>query len=186
MEDHQYVQPIIDAGDMSRIIRRLAHEILEQCRGVERMVLVGVRTRGVILAGRIHQIIEDVEKTAVPLGQLDVTPYRDDRPDIDLAKASNRTALPFPVADRHVVVIDDVLYTGRTIRAAMDALIDRGRPQRIALAVLVDRGHRELPIQADFVGKSLETRPADTVSVQFQESDGIDRVTVAFGPLDQR
>lgn len=166
---------IMTADDVRRALTRMAHEIVEWNQGAEGLVLVGLRTRGIPLAQRIAARIEQFEGAPVPLGQLDVTLYRDDvmtRGPLPLGP----TAIPVDVTGKRIVLVDDVLYTGRTIRAAMDALIDYGRPQMIRLLVLVDRGHRELPIRADFVGKNLPTSRDEDIHVHLVEVDGVDEV----------
>ncbi len=168
---------LLGAGDVRRALNRIAHEIVERNAGVDGLALVGIRTRGVPLAYRIARQIRDVEGTAVPVGELDATLYRD-----DLARRmkppTGPTALPVDVNGRVVVLVDDVLYTGRTVRAAMDALVDFGRPRAIQLLVLVDRGHRELPIRADYVGKNVPTARTETVEVHLMEVDGRDEVVL--------
>jgi len=172
---------VLDSEAISRALTRIAHEILERNRGGESLVLLGIPSRGVPLARRIAQRIASVEGLEVPVGSLDVTMYRDDlrlRP----ARALLPTDIPTSGIDGKVVVlVDDVLYSGRTIRAALDAMGDLGRPQAVRLAVLVDRGHRELPIRADFVGKNLPTSLAETVAVRIEELDGEDAVLITDG-----
>ena len=167
---------VMSADEMRRAIVRVAHEIVEQNEGCQDLILVGMRTRGVPLAQRIAEAIREFEGEAVPVGALDIGLYRDDLPERGVAVEIKPSELPEDIADKRVVLVDDVLYTGRSIRAALDALIDYGRPQRIQLAVLVDRGHRELPIRADFVGKNIPTSRQDEVVVQLEETDGIDQV----------
>ena len=167
---------LMSSDDVRRAIVRVAHEIVEQNRGCQDLILVGMRTRGVPLAQRIAAGIREFEGETVPVGALDIGLYRDDLPARGTRVEIKPTELPEDIADRRVVLVDDVLYTGRSIRAALDALIDYGRPQRIQLAVLVDRGHRELPIRADFVGKNIPTAHQDEVLVQLEETDGADRV----------
>jgi pyrimidine operon attenuation protein/uracil phosphoribosyltransferase len=164
--------------DIRRAVTRIAHEIVENNRGTEGLVFVGMRTRGVPLAQRIAESIAAFEGQEVPVGALDVGLYRDDLPERGAAVNLQPSDLP-EVAGRRVVLVDDVLYTGRTVRAALDALIDYGRPERIQLAVLIDRGHRELPIRADFVGKNIPTSVSDDVRVRLYESDGEEYVHVA-------
>lgn len=169
---------ILNKSDMGRIVTRLAHEILEKNRGLEKLVLIGLRTRGAYLAERISHKIQEIEGREVPTGFLDVTLYRDDfrtrlkQPSVEV------TNIPFAIDEENIVLIDDVLYTGRTIRAALDALMDFGRPARIYLAILVDRGHRELPIKADFVGKNIPTSFGEEIKVKLQEIDGEDSVNL--------
>jgi pyrimidine operon attenuation protein/uracil phosphoribosyltransferase len=167
---------LMAADDVRRAIVRIAHEIVEQNRGCQDLILVGMRTRGVPLAERIARAIEEFEQESVPTGALDIGLYRDDLPERGTAVEIKPSELPGDVAGKRVVLVDDVLYTGRSIRAALDALIDYGRPERIQLAVLVDRGHRELPIRADYVGKNVPTSRDDEVAVQLEETDGVDRV----------
>ena len=169
---------LMSADDMRRAIVRIAHEIVEQNRGCRDLMLVGMRTRGVPLAQRIAAAIREFEGEEGPVGALDIGLYRDDVPARGTRLQIKPSELPEDIADKRVVLVDDVLYTGRSIRAALDALIDYGRPQRIQLAVLVDRGHRELPIRADFVGKNIPTSRQDEVAVQLEETDGIDQVVV--------
>src|SRR3954454_13997689 len=169
---------VLEAPQIARVLTRIAHEVLEHNRGAEALVLLGIPTRGVALAHRLAARIADVEGTAVPVGSLDVTMYRDDLR-LHPARALERTDLPAGGGEgRTVVLVDDVLYSGRTIRAALDALGDLGRPARVQLAVLVDRGHRELPIRADYVGKNLPTSVAERVHVLLAEQDGEDSVTI--------
>ena len=173
---------VLEAPDIGRALTRIAHEILERAKGADNLVLLGIPTRGVPLAHRLAGRIADVEGTAVPVGSLDVTMYRDDLR-LHPARALERTELPpGGVEGRTVVLVDDVLYSGRTIRAALDALGDLGRPARVQLAVLVDRGHRELPIRADYVGKNLPTSLSERVHVLLAEQDGEDSVTIDSAP----
>jgi pyrimidine operon attenuation protein/uracil phosphoribosyltransferase len=170
--------PLLDADDVRRAVTRIAHEILERDKGAEGVVLVGIADRGDHLAGRLASEVRRIEGTEVPVGVLDITFYRDDIGLKAEAPEVHETRIPFDVSSRTVVLVDDVLFTGRTIRAAMDALMDLGRPRRIQLAVLVDRGHRELPIRADFVGKNVPTKRDDVVRVLVTEVDGEDAVVV--------
>lgn len=169
---------IWDALMMKRALTRLTYEIIERNKGTENLVLVGIKTRGIYLAKRIHDRIEKLEDVDVPLGQLDITLYRDDRHDASLKQdpVVNSTTVDVDVNDKNVILVDDVIFTGRTIRAAMDALMDLGRPSSIAVAVLVDRGHRELPIRADFVGKNIPTSSHEQVAVNVEEIDHQDSV----------
>ena len=169
---------ILDAKQMSRIIRRMAGEVVERSDGLEQLVLVGIRTRGVPLAERLAETIEQAEGVQVPLGTLDITLYRDDLSAIGPQAVVRETRLPGTIDDRVVVLCDDVLYTGRTVRAALDALVDYGRPRAVRLAVLVDRGHRELPIQADVVGKAVPTSRSEQIEVSFKAVDGVERVRI--------
>jgi pyrimidine operon attenuation protein/uracil phosphoribosyltransferase len=169
---------LMDADDVRRAVTRIAHEIIERDKGGEGLVLVGIANRGDHLARRLAEQINRIEGAAVPVGVLDITFYRDDIGMKAEAPEVHETRIGFDLNGSTVVLVDDVLFTGRTIRAAMDALMDLGRPRRIQLAVLVDRGHRELPIRADFVGKNVPTRRADDVRVMVSELDGQDAVVV--------
>ena len=169
---------VLDSDDVARALTRISHEILERNKGAEDLLLLGLHTRGVPLAKRIAAKIEQVEGTAVPVGSLDVTRYRDDLRS-QPTRSPHKTQLPASGLDgRIVVLVDDVLFSGRTIRAALDALNDLGRPASVRLAVLVDRGHRELPIRADHVGKNLPTARSERVTVRLQETDGTDEVRI--------
>ena len=170
---------VMSPDEVRRAVVRIGHEIVEQNRGCQDLILVGMRTRGVPLAQRISAAIREFEGDDVPVGALDIGLYRDDLPARGTSVEIKPSELPGDIADKRVVLVDDVLYTGRSIRAALDALIDYGRPQRIQLAVLVDRGHRELPIRADFVGKNIPTPRDAEVFVQLEETDGVDQVLVA-------
>lgn len=167
---------VLNESDMNRIIIRLAHEILEKNRGMEKLVLIGLRTRGAFLAERISNKISEIEGKDVPTGFLDVTLYRDDfrtrlkQPSVEV------TNIPFAIDEKHIVLIDDVLFTGRTVRAALDALMDFGRPAKISLAILVDRGHREMPVKPDYVGKNIPTSIGEEVRVKMKEIDDEDAV----------
>lgn len=169
---------ILNAEDIDRILTRIAHEILEKHSGGSGLTLVGVQTRGVFLARRLQEKIHRIEGVDVPNGDVDITLYRDDWTRIGPNPVVRSTDISFSTDGRQIILVDDVLYTGRTIRAAMDAIIDFGRPDRIELAVLVDRGHRELPIEANYVGKHIETRRSETVNVYMRECDGEDRVAL--------
>ncbi len=169
---------IMDSETMSRTISRIAHEILERNKGAKELRIIGIRTRGIHIAQRIADKIEELEGIKPPLGTLDITLYRDDfRRRSDMPKVQ-KTEIPFSVEDKNVVLVDDVLYTGRTTRAAIDAIMDYGRPASIQLVVLVDRGHRELPIQADYVGIKVMTLKNENVEVHLKETDGVDEVIV--------
>jgi len=170
----------MDADRMARSLARIAHEILERNKSVEELALVGIRSRGVPLARRIAAIIRDISRHDVPTGALDITLYRDDlmRHAVGAQPVVRSTEIPFPITDKRILLVDDVLYTGRTIRAALDALIEFGRPKAIQLIVLVDRGHRELPIKADYVGKNLPTSLSESVQVRLTEIDGRDEVEI--------
>ena len=186
---------VLDAQRIARSLARIAHEILERNRGLEELALVGIRTRGVPLARRLAKAIHDIQqhdpsaklgvdlslpKVEIPTGALDITLYRDDlmRTAVGAQPVIRRTEIPFSIDDKRILLVDDVLYTGRTIRAALDALIEFGRPKSIQLVVLVDRGHRELPIKADYVGKNLPTSPSQSVQVHLVEIDGRDEVEI--------
>jgi pyrimidine operon attenuation protein/uracil phosphoribosyltransferase len=169
---------VMDASEVARALTRIAHEILERNKGVERLALVGIRTGGVHLAHRLMRKIHDIERATLPIGELDITLYRDDlsmRKDQPVLK---KTSIPFKVSDLKIVLVDDVLFTGRTIRAAMDGLIDLGRPAEIHLAVLVDRGHRQLPIRANYIGKNIPTSRDEDVRVLLEEQGEEDRVVI--------
>ncbi|MGI8748141.1 MAG: bifunctional pyr operon transcriptional regulator/uracil phosphoribosyltransferase PyrR [Deinococcus sp.] len=167
---------ILGPDELRRALTRIAHEILERNRGAEGLALVGIHTRGIPLAARLAAKLRELEGVEIPLGRLDITLYRDDLPEISHQPIIRETEIRFDMTGRRLVLVDDVLYTGRTVRAALDALIDLGRPQSIGLAVLVDRGHRELPIRADYVGKNLPTARSEAVKVRLTETDGVDAV----------
>ncbi len=169
---------ILDAKKISRALTRVAHEILEHNSGAESLVIIGILRRGADLARRIAATIRELEGVDVPVGLMDISLYRDDVHSKLDQPIVQRTDILFGVVDRNVVIIDDVLFTGRTVRAALDQIIDFGRPRTIQLAVLVDRGHRELPIKADYVGSNIPTAKSDRVKVQVEERDGRDRVTI--------
>ncbi len=176
---------VIDHNDLRRIIIRLAHEMIERNKGTDHMVIVGIRTRGAFLAERIVKMIEKIEGKQVPLGILDITLYRDDfrkrlrQPKVQISD------IPFEIDDKDVILVDDVLFTGRTSRAALDALMDFGRPSSVQLAVLVDRGHRELPIRSDYVGKSIPTSIGEEVQVRLSETDNEDCVLLVEAPKEE-
>ena len=171
---------VMDADRMSRALTRIAHEILERNRGLDDVALVGIRTRGVPIARRLGQLLKEINGDHVPVGALDITLYRDDlmRSPVGPQPLVRRTEIAFSIDGRRILLVDDVLYTGRTIRAALDALIDFGRPRAIQLVVLVDRGHRELPIKADYVGKNVPTSLKESVQVRLQEIDGVDETVI--------
>ncbi|HKN49328.1 MAG TPA: bifunctional pyr operon transcriptional regulator/uracil phosphoribosyltransferase PyrR [Actinomycetota bacterium] len=168
---------VLESSDIARAMKRMAHEILERNHGADGLVLAGIRRRGVPLAERLGDEIERIEGVRPPVGALDVSFYRDD---IEIRQPADvgQTALPFDVVGKIVVLVDDVLYTGRTVRAAIDALVDFGRPRAVQLAVLIDRGHRELPIRADYIGKNLPTSSREAVEVRLAETDGADSVVI--------
>lgn len=170
---------VMDEENIRRALYRLSHEITEHNKGIDDLALVGIRTRGVPLANRLAELIKEHESEAIPVGILDITFYRDDLSLIANHPVLHRTEIPFNLTGKKIVLVDDVLYTGRTVRAALDALMDLGRPDSIQLAVLVDRGHRELPIRADYVGKNLPTAKREVVHVKLKEIDGEDKVIIA-------
>jgi pyrimidine operon attenuation protein / uracil phosphoribosyltransferase len=180
------IATIIDESGLDRTINRLAYEIIERNRGVDKVVMVGIRSRGVEIAHRLKEKIDAIENKSVPLGSLDVTLYRDDfrnrlkQPDVQVSE------IPFNIDEKHVILIDDVLYTGRTSRAALDALLDFGRPASVQLAVLVDRGHRQMPIKADYIGKSIPTLVGEEVMVKLREVDGEDSVLLVQAPEENK
>ena len=169
---------LLDAEAIRRAIVRISHEIIERNKGVENVVLVGIHTLGVPMAERLAAAIEKIENVKVPVGMLDITMYRDDLSTLDYNPVVHGTEIDSDLTGKTVILVDDVLFTGRTIRAAMDALIDMGRPKAIQLAVLIDRGHRELPIRADFAGKNVPTSKKEVVNVQLVENDGVDEVAI--------
>ncbi len=169
---------LMTEADIRRALRRIAHEIIERNKGVEGVVLVGMHTRGVPLAHRLAQALQEFEGQEVPVGSLDIGLYRDDLPRRGTRPVLHRSHIPVGIDDKKVVLVDDVLYTGRSIRAALDALMDYGRPAQVQLAVLVDRGHRELPIRADYVGKNIPTSRREEVQVRLKEVDGRDEVVI--------
>lgn len=174
---------VLDAPRMARTLARMAHEIVERNRGTDDLAFVGIRTRGVPIAKRLADLVFQITNETVPVGSLDITMYRDDlmRHAVGPQPLVRRTDIPFSIDDRKILLVDDVLFTGRTIRAALDALIDFGRPKAIQLVCFIDRGHRELPIRADYVGKNLPTALQDSVRVQLQEIDGVDEVALDEG-----
>jgi pyrimidine operon attenuation protein/uracil phosphoribosyltransferase len=170
---------IMEARDMDRALTRIAHEILERHKGIEDLVLIGIKSRGEVLAERLAAKIKSIEGTAVPCGALDITFYRDDADTHKPTKAPEQTELPFDVTQKKVILVDDVLYTGRSARAAIDEIIDFGRPTSIQLAVLIDRGHREFPIHADYVGKNIPSAAKEQVLVRVMERDEKDEVVIS-------
>lgn len=171
---------IMDADAMRRAIVRISHEIIERNKGVENVVLVGIRTRGVPIAERLAESIGRIENAEIPVGMLDITLYRDDLSTLDYNPIVHGTEIDFDLSGKTVILVDDVLYTGRTIRAALDAVMDMGRPQAVQLAVLIDRGHRELPVRADFAGKNVPTARREVVNVCLAENDGTDEVVIGY------
>jgi len=170
---------ILDKDALNRSLMRIAHEILEKNKGTKGLCLIGIRNRGAYLAQRLASCIEKIDAEKVPVGVLDITLYRDDLTLIANQPVVHRTEIEFDITDKSLILVDDVLYTGRTVRAALDALIDLGRPKSIQLAVLVDRGHRELPIRADYAGKNIPTSKNETIEVHLEEVDGKDEVVIA-------
>lgn len=168
---------VIDAVTMKRALTRITYEIIERNQGIEDLVIVGIKTRGIFIAKRIAERLKQLENVEVPVGELDITLYRDDKRGMEEPEI-NDSKIPVDLEDKEVILVDDVLFTGRTIRAALDALMDFGRPQRISLAVLVDRGHRELPIRPDFVGKNIPTSLSEEIIVEMEETDGFDRILI--------
>jgi pyrimidine operon attenuation protein/uracil phosphoribosyltransferase len=169
---------VLDKETLNRSLMRIAHEILEKNKGTKDICLIGIRNRGAYLARRLSDCIEKIDQAKIPVGILDITLYRDDLTLIAAGPLVRKTEIDFDINDKNVVLVDDVLYTGRTVRAALDALIDFGRPKSIQLAVMVDRGHRELPVRADFVGKNIPTAQNETIEVRLEEVDGRDEVVI--------
>lgn len=177
---------ILDAKKMDRTLTRMAHEILERNKGTQDVALIGIRARGVPLAKRLAKKMEEIEGVKVPVGILDISLYRDDFTTVATQPIIRKTEISFAITDKRIILVDDVLFTGRTVRAALDGLIDFGRPRVIQLAVMVDRGHRELPIHADFVGKSVPTSLEEFVEVKVAEQDGEDAVVIGEVPARGR
>lgn len=169
---------ILDNVGIERTLMRIAHEIIESNKGTEDLCIIGIRTRGAFLAERLATCIKKIDNAKVPVGILDITLYRDDLSLISEQPVVRQTQIDFDISDKKIILVDDVLYTGRTVRAAIDALMDFGRPKEIQLAVLVDRGHRELPIRADFAGKNIPTSKNEIIEVRLQEEDKIDEVVI--------
>ena len=167
---------LMSASEIDRTLVRLAHEILEKTKDLDQLAFIGIRRRGVPLAQRLAKKIESLENRSVPVGILDINLYRDDLSTVDIKPVVSATEIPFEVAGKDIIMMDDVLYTGRTIRAALDALFDHGRPARVQLLVLIDRGHRELPIEARFIGRTVQTTDLEIIEVKFQEIDGMEKV----------
>ena len=176
---------LMSASEIDRTLVRLAHEILERSRDLDHLVFIGISRRGVPLAQRLARKIESLEQRNVPVGILDINLYRDDLSTVSHQPVLNATDIPFPVAGKDVIVMDDVLYTGRTIRAALDALFDHGRPARVQLLVLIDRGHRELPIEAQYAGRMVQTADNEIIEVKFQETDGMEKVLLVERVTEQ-
>jgi pyrimidine operon attenuation protein/uracil phosphoribosyltransferase len=169
---------LLNSSDIERVLVRIAHEIVEHNKGAKNIAFVGIKTRGVPLAQRLAKIIQGMEQVEIPVGSLDITLYRDDVSSLSFKHVVQQTYVPFDITNKQVILVDDVFYTGRSIRAALDALIDLGRPETIQLAVLIDRGHRELPIRADFVGKNIPTARNEEIKVYVSEVDAVDKVAV--------
>lgn len=173
-----YKKEVVDEVTMKRALTRITYEIIERNKGVQDIVLIGIKTRGIFIAQRIAERLKQLEHIEVPVGELDITLYRDDVKVSEAEPELHSSDIPFSIEGKEVILVDDVLFTGRTIRAALDAVIDLGRPNRISLAVLVDRGHRELPIRADYVGKNIPTALTEEIVVEMEENDGQDRILI--------
>lgn len=171
---------VVDAVTMKRALNRISYEIIERNKGIQDIVLVGIKKRGIYIAQRLAERLKQLEDIDVPVGELDITLYRDDVKDMEEPELHS-SDVPVSIEGKEVILVDDVLYTGRTIRAAMDAVMDLGRPRKISLAVLVDRGHRELPIRADYVGKNIPTSKTEEIIVEMEERDGADRIMISKG-----
>lgn len=169
---------LMDEKAIARAIIRISHEIIEKNKGIENIVLVGIKTRGVPIAKRIQKKIEQIEGSSIQVGEVDITMYRDDLTKDDMDPVLNSTEIDFDINNKIVILVDDVLFTGRTVRAAMDAVMDKGRPKAIQLAIMVDRGHRELPIRPDYIGKNVPTSIDEVITVSLSETDGIDYVSI--------
>ena len=173
-----YKKEVVDEVTMKRALTRITYEIIERNKGVQDIVLIGIKTRGIFIAQRIAERLKQLEHIEVPVGELDITLYRDDKKAEEDEPELHSSDIPFSIEGKEVILVDDVLFTGRIIRAALDAVIDLGRPNRISLAVLVDRGHRELPIRADYVGKNIPTALTEEIIVEVEENDGQDRILI--------
>ena len=184
-ELHEKAQ-LMSASEIERTLVRLAHEIVEKNAGIANLGLVGIRRRGAPLAERLARLIQRIERTRVPVGTVDITLYRDDLSTVGPKPIVQKTPMEFPVAGKDIILVDDVLYTGRTARAALDALFDHGRPRRVQLCVLIDRGHRELPIEASFVGRSIQTAADELVEVRLLETDSTEKVLLLAGKPAER
>ncbi|MCD8233980.1 MAG: bifunctional pyr operon transcriptional regulator/uracil phosphoribosyltransferase PyrR [Cloacibacillus porcorum] len=169
---------LMNAQDLNRVIRRIAHEMVEHNKGTDNMVLVGIHRRGVYIARRLQNLIEEAEGAKVPCGERDITLYRDDLTTLSEQPIVHSTRMPVDISGKHLFLVDDVLFTGRTVRAALEALVDLGRPQIVQLAVIIDRGHRELPIHADICGKNVPTSKNEVIEVKVEELDGKDEVVI--------
>ena len=178
LKDTVFKAKVLDADMMRRALTRIAHEIIEKNTGIDDLAIIGIRRRGVPLADRLAEIIKEIEGVSVPVGILDITLYRDDLTTLAVQPIVHKTEVPFSIDNKKIILVDDVLYTGRTVRAALDALVDLGRPELIQLAILIDRGHRELPIRADYVGKNIPTSRKELIAVNVEEIDGFDSVKI--------
>ena len=178
MEVKQTSRTVMDAQEINRALTRVAHEVIEKNHGIAKVALVGIRTGGVYLAKRLAKKLQEIEGTAVPVGELDITLYRDDLNARKEHPVLRKTDIPFDITDLKVILVDDVLFSGRTIRAAMDALNDFGRPRRIQLAVLIDRGHREMPIESQYTGRVVQTSDSEIIEVRLREIDNEERVVL--------
>ncbi len=178
LKDTVFKARVLDAEMMRRALTRIAHEIIEKNTGIDDLAVIGIRRRGVPLAERLAAIIKEIEGVSVPVGILDITLYRDDLTTLAVQPIVHKTEVPFSINNKKIILVDDVLYTGRTVRAALDALVDLGRPKLTQLAILIDRGHRELPIRADFVGKNIPTSRKELIAVNVEEIDGMDNVEI--------
>ena len=178
LKDTVFKARVLDAEMMRRALTRIAHEIIEKNTGIDDLAVIGIRRRGVPLAERLAAIIKEIEGESVPVGILDITLYRDDLTTLAVQPIVHKTEVPFSINNKKIILVDDVLYTGRTVRAALDALVDLGRPKLTQLAILIDRGHRELPIRADFVGKNIPTSRKELIAVNVEEIDGMDNVEI--------
>ena len=176
--EYSHTSVIMNKRDIDRTLLRISHEIIEKNKGVQDLGIIGIKTRGEFLARRISENIYNIEKRSIPVGVLDITLYRDDLKQKQPNAIVMKTEIPFQILDKKILLVDDVLYTGRTIRAAMDAIVDMGRPKCIQLVVLIDRGHRELPIRADYVGKNVPTSHRELVKVKLEEIDAISQVEI--------
>jgi len=176
--EYSHTSVIMNKRDIDRTLLRISHEIIEKNKGVQDLGIIGIKTRGEFLARRISENIYNIEKRSIPVGVLDITLYRDDLRQKQPNAIVMKTEIPFQILDKKILLVDDVLYTGRTIRAAMDAIVDMGRPKCIQLVVLIDRGHRELPIRADYVGKNVPTSHRELVKVKLEEIDAISQVEI--------
>src|SRR3954466_5580454 len=175
----QVKSQLMSASEIDRTLVRLAHEVLEKTKDLDQLAFIGIRRRGVPLAQRLAAKIQSLENSSIPVGILDINLYRDDLTTVGAAPQHNATEINFSVVGKEIILMDDVLYTGRTIRAALDALFDHGRPARVSLLVLIDRGHRELPIEARYVGRNVQTSDSEIIEVKFQEIDGVEKVLLA-------